>query len=67
PPHDRDDFAVYVVEDRDGKSFARLRKVSLGEIVGNEIAVSKGVSIGDRVIMRGAMMVSEGAEVRVIP
>jgi RND family efflux transporter MFP subunit len=67
PPHDRNDFAVYVVEDRDGKSFARLRKVSLGEIVGNEITVSKGVNVGDRVIMRGAMMVSEGAEVRVIP
>ena len=67
PPHDRNDFAVYVVEDRDGKSFARLRKISLGEIVGNEITVSKGVNIGDRVIMRGAMMVSEGAEVRVIP
>jgi RND family efflux transporter MFP subunit len=67
PPYDRNDFAVYVVEDRDGKSFARLRKVSLGEIVGNEITVSKGVNIGDRVIMRGAMMVSEGAEVRVIP
>jgi RND family efflux transporter MFP subunit len=67
PPDDRNDFAVYVVEDRDGKSFARLRKVDLGEIVGNEIAVSKGVNIGDRVIMRGATMVSEGTEVRVIP
>jgi RND family efflux transporter MFP subunit len=67
PPHDRSDFAVYVVEDRDGKSFAHLRKVSLGEIVGNEITVSQGVNIGDRVIMRGAMMVSEGVEVRVIP
>jgi len=67
PPHDRNDFAVYVVEDRDGKSFARLRKVTLGEIVGNEIAVSKGVSIGDHVVMRGATMVSEGAEVKVIP
>jgi acyl-[acyl carrier protein]--UDP-N-acetylglucosamine O-acyltransferase len=35
--------------------------------VGNEIAVSKGVSIGDHVVMRGATMVSEGAEVKVIP
>ncbi|MGB8681971.1 MAG: efflux RND transporter periplasmic adaptor subunit [Candidatus Binatus sp.] len=67
PPNDRNDFAVYVVEDHDGKSFARLRRVDLGEIVGNEITVSKGVNIGDRVIMRGATMVSEGAEVRVMP
>ena len=67
PPDDRKDFAVYVVEDRDGRSFARLRKVNLGEIAGNDIAVLDGVRIGDRVIVRGATMVSEGAEVRIIP
>jgi RND family efflux transporter MFP subunit len=67
PPDDQRDFAVYVIEDRGGRSFARLRKVSLGEIVGNEIVVARGVTLGDRVIMRGATMVSEGSEVRIIP
>ncbi len=67
PPHDSRDFAVYVVEDRGGHSLASLRKVSLGEIVGNEIAVSNGVAAGDRVIVRGATMVSQGSEVRIIP
>jgi RND family efflux transporter MFP subunit len=67
PPHDSTGFAVYVVEDRDGKTLAHLRNVNLGEIVGNEIRVSNGVVAGDRVIVRGATMVSEGTEVRIIP
>jgi len=67
PPDDRHDFAVYVVEEQGGRTLARLRKVHLGEIVGNDITVSSGVQIGDRVIMRGATMVTDGAEVRIIP
>jgi RND family efflux transporter MFP subunit len=67
PPDDPKGFAVYVVTDRDGRTLASLRKVSLGEIIGNEIAVSKGVATGDRIIVRGATMVSEGTEVRIIP
>lgn len=66
PPDDQKDFAVYVVEERAGKTLARLRKVRLGDIVGNEIAVSAGVQMGDQVIVRGATMVSDGTEVQVI-
>ena len=43
PPHDQKDFAVYMVEEREGRSFARLREVRLGEIVGNDIMVASGV------------------------
>ncbi len=67
PPHDQQDFAVYVVEDSNGRSIAHLRRVELGDIVGNYILVSSGVKVGDRVILRGATMVSEGDEVKVIP
>jgi RND family efflux transporter MFP subunit len=67
PPRDQKDFAVYLVQERGGRDYARLREVRLGEIVGNDITVSSGVNIGDRVIVRGATMVSEGAEVRIIP
>ncbi|MGD1027069.1 efflux RND transporter periplasmic adaptor subunit [Candidatus Binatus soli] len=67
PPDDRHDFAVYVVEEQGARTLAHLRKVHLGEIVGNDITVSSGVQIGDRVIIRGATMVTDGAEVRIIP
>ena len=67
PPDDRKDYAVYVVQEKAGKTLAQLRRVRLGEIVGNDITVSSGVQMGDRVIVRGATMVSDGAEVRIIP
>jgi RND family efflux transporter MFP subunit len=67
PPQDLQGFAVYAAEDQNGRTIARLRKVQLGPIVGNEITVSSGVQAGERVIIRGATMVTDGAEVSVIP
>jgi RND family efflux transporter MFP subunit len=67
PPQDLQGFAVYAAEDQNGHTIARLRKVQLGPIVGNEITVSSGVQAGERVIIRGATMVTDGAEVSVIP
>jgi len=66
-PQDLQSFAVYAAENQNGHTIARLRKVQLGQIVGNEITVSSGVRPGERVIIRGATMVSDGAEVSVIP
>ena len=66
-PQSRSDYAVYVVEEQGGKPVARLRKIQLGDIIGNEIVVASGIKLGDRVIMRGATMVNDGAEVRIIP
>ena len=67
PPDDQNAFAVYIAQKQGGRTLARLREVRLGEIVGNDIMVSSGVQIGDRVIMRGATMVTDGTEVRIIP
>jgi RND family efflux transporter MFP subunit len=67
PPDGPDEFAVYVVQEQGDRALARLRKVRLGGIVGNDIEVLSGVRNGDRVIMRGATMVTDGAEVRIIP
>ena len=66
-PQNPQELAVYVAEDQSGRTIARLRPVNLGAIVGNEIAVSSGVHTGEEVIIRGATMVTDGSEVRVIP
>jgi RND family efflux transporter MFP subunit len=66
-PQNPQELAVYVAEDQSGRTIARLRRVNLGPIVGNEIAVSSGVRTGEQVIIRGATMVTDGSEVRVIP
>jgi len=39
----------------------------LGEVAGNEIAVTGGLEAGDQVIVSGATLVSDGQDVKVIP
>jgi len=67
PPADKDGYAVFVVEDEGGRPVARVRKVALGEAVGNSIAVTSGLRIGERVIVTGATLVTDGEPVRLVP
>ncbi len=67
PPGDPTGYGVFVTAADGERTVARTRKVSLGEIVGNRIAVTEGLRPGDRVIVRGATIVTDGAAVRVMP
>jgi RND family efflux transporter MFP subunit len=60
----QNDYAVFVV---DGNGVAHARRVILGDMVGNGIAVTSGVAGGERVVSRGATIVSDGEKVRVMP
>lgn len=67
PKQNPDSYAVNVVTEQGGKQIARQRLVKLGEAYGNMIAVTEGVSLGERVIVSGSAMVVDGEQVRVIP
>ena len=67
PRHDPKGYAVFVVEESNGKPTARERKINLGDVVGNSIAVTAGLQGGEKVIVRGATLVVDSQEVRVIP
>jgi RND family efflux transporter MFP subunit len=61
-------YALFVVEEKDGKQIARIRdNIELGEVYGNMITVTKGVRVGDPVIVTGATLVNDGQAVLVIP
>jgi RND family efflux transporter MFP subunit len=60
-------FAVFVIERHDGREIARARKVQLGEVMGNGIAVQQGLAVGDSVVVSGATLLVDGAQVQVIP
>jgi RND family efflux transporter MFP subunit len=60
-------FAVLVVERHDATDVARLRRVELGEVMGNGIAVLKGVNAGERIVVSGATLLVDGEAVRVLP
>ncbi|HSB08796.1 MAG TPA: efflux RND transporter periplasmic adaptor subunit [Blastocatellia bacterium] len=62
-----DQYSVFVVEDRAGKLFARLRSVTLGEAYGNGVAVNSGVKPGDRVVTSGGARLVDDEVVQVIP
>jgi len=60
-------YAVLIVEEREGKKLARMRKVTLGESLGNAVVVTSGVSAGETVITTGVTQVADGELVSVIP
>jgi multidrug efflux system membrane fusion protein len=64
-PADTTGYAVYVVVDS-SPPVVRLRRVRLGEVSGNRIAVREGLRAGERVVVRGAMIVHDGQTVQVI-
>jgi len=67
PPGSATGYAVFVVEEAGGRSRARLRRVSLGDVSGNLIHVREGLEGGERVIVRGATLAVDSQDVRIIP
>jgi RND family efflux transporter MFP subunit len=67
PAGDSTGYAVYVVRDSAGAAAARLRRIRLGDVSGNMIAVSDGLTQGERVIVRGATIVADRQPVQIIP
>jgi multidrug efflux system membrane fusion protein len=65
PAGDTAGYAVYVVADSSVPT-ARLRRVRLGEVSGNLIAVLEGLSAGEQVIVRGATIVTDGLAVQIL-
>jgi RND family efflux transporter MFP subunit len=65
PAGDTASYAVYVVADSSGPR-ARLRRVRLGEVSGNLIAVREGLRPGERVVVLGATIVTDGQAVQIL-
>lgn len=60
-------YSVFVVEEKSGAANARLKNVELGAVHGSRVLVKQGVSIGERVIVAGSTLVTDGQPVRVVP
>jgi multidrug efflux system membrane fusion protein len=60
-------FAVFVVEDVNGQPTARAREIELGEYLGRVIPVKKGLEGGERIVVLGAGLLSDGEAVELIP
>jgi RND family efflux transporter MFP subunit len=60
-------FALFVVDTVGDRTIARMRPVSLGDLSGNLVQVTRGLNGGERVIVRGATLAVDSGAVRVIP
>ena len=60
-------FAVFVAEGTGGVVKVHTQDVTLGNTYGNTIAVTNGLSLGQRVVTEGSNYVRNGDDVRVIP
>lgn len=65
-PENPETYAVMVMEQREGKTFAQLRPVTLGESVGNAIVIKSGLSTGELVVTTGVSQVADGEQVLVV-
>jgi membrane fusion protein (multidrug efflux system) len=66
-PGGKDTFGVLVVEGEAGNARAKLRQVELGDVEGNRVAVTRGLTAGERVVTVGASMVTDGERIEVLP
>jgi multidrug efflux system membrane fusion protein len=60
-----DGYAVYVIEERGGQTFAAVRNVTLGDMIGNQVTVVDGIRAGERIVVNGATIVTDGERVSV--
>lgn len=65
-PRDAHGYAVFVLPGDAERGHVRLREVTLGEIVGNGVTVSSGLSPSERVVTVGATLLRDGAEAVVL-
>lgn len=65
-PQNSSAYAVLVMEEREGKQFARLRPVTLGESIGNAIVISSGLKPGEMVVTTGVSQIADGELVAVV-
>ncbi|MGE5646418.1 MAG: efflux RND transporter periplasmic adaptor subunit [Acidobacteriota bacterium] len=60
-------FAVFLLSERGGKTYATARPITPGNPVGNSMEITGGVSAGERIVALGGELLRDGQQVRVIP
>ena len=59
-------YSVFAIGQREGKQFAELKSVRVGETVGNSVVIDQGLIPGERIIVNRTNQLNDGAAVRVI-
>jgi RND family efflux transporter MFP subunit len=60
-------YGVFVVEGHGSEAVARARAVQLGDVRGNQVVVTGGLSTGETIVVSGPGLLADGNRVRIIP
>jgi hypothetical protein len=58
---------VFVVEGHGDRRIVRAREVGLGDVRGNSVVVTRGLSAGETIVTSGPGLLADGGRVRIIP
>ena len=58
-------YSVFTIQDRDGKQFAQLKSVRIGEPAGKSVVINEGLLPGERIIVNRTNQLADGSLVRV--
>ena len=59
-------YSVFTIQERDGKQFAQLKSVRIGEAVGKSVVINEGLLSGERIIVNRTNQLADGSLVRVV-
>jgi RND family efflux transporter MFP subunit len=60
-------YAVFVIDQQAGKTVARSRGITLGGALNDGVIVKDGLQPGERIVVSGAPLVSDGESVAIVP
>jgi RND family efflux transporter MFP subunit len=60
-------YGVFVVEGNGSHAVARVREVQLGDVRGNHVVVTSGLSTGETIVVSGPGLLADGNRIRIIP
>ena len=66
-PANPNGFAVFRLQDREGKTYAVAQNITPGGTYGNSVEVLNGLTAGERIIGLGGELLRDGQQVRLLP
>jgi len=59
-------YSVFTVTERDGKQFAQLKSVRIGETFGKSVVIDEGLTPGERIVVNRTNQLSNGSLIRMV-
>jgi RND family efflux transporter MFP subunit len=59
-------YSVFTIKERDGRQFAQLKSVRVGQTFGQLVVIDEGLTPGERIIVNRTNQLSNGSPIRVI-